>query len=198
LIVKDLESVSFNFISSLDPTLASARDLQFEPIVRSSKNSGIQSAPFDINPMRKFAPEDFTEGPQVLAAALQGRFESHFLGMDKSQMEAEIGYVESTLTQSPETRLVVVADADFIVDRNLRGNDNLAFFLNMVDWLSQDEALIGIRSRQVTARPLKEISPGARKLIKYGNTFGLPFLVIVFGVVRWQVRKRVKRKSAIL
>ena len=195
LMVKDLETMSFNFVSSLDSSLASSRGLRFDPIIWSSKNSGTQVAPFDIDPYRQFGPENFTKGPQVLAATLQGSFKSYFSEMDKSQIEAEIGFVESTLTQSPETRLVVVGDADFVIDRNTRGTDNLAFFLNMVDWCSQDEILISIRSREVTTRPLKEVSPGARKLIKHGNTFGLPFLVIVFGVVRWQIRKKVKRKS---
>jgi ABC-2 type transport system permease protein len=195
LMVKDLEAVGFNYVSSLDSDPASDKGFLFEPIVLSSKNSGTQKAPFDINPMRKFAPEDFTEGPLVLAAALKGSFKSYFADMDLSELETEIGYVDSLRAESPDNRLMVVADADFILDKNVRGNDNLAFFLNMVDWLTQDEALISIRSRQVTTRPLKEISPAGRKLVKYGNTFGLPFLVIVFGVVRWQIRKKIRRKD---
>jgi len=197
LIVKDLEQVSFNFVSSLDSSLASTTGLRFDPIIWSSKNSGTQVAPFNVNPYRQFGPENFTQGPLILAATLQGSFRSYFSDKDKSEIEAEIGYVDSVLTQSLETRLVAIADADFVTDRNIGGTDNLTFFLNMVDWLSQDEALISIRSKQVTTRPLKQISPGARKLIKYGNTFGLPFLVIVFGVVRWQIRRQVKRKSLI-
>jgi gliding-associated putative ABC transporter substrate-binding component GldG len=197
LMVKDLETVSFSYVSSLDSSLAPAKGLRFEPVVRSSKNSGIQTSPFDVNPLRQFAPEDFTQGGQILAAAVQGRFQSYFANFDQAQLELEVGYVESTVTESPENRLVVVGDADFIIDQNLRGNDNLAFFLNMVDWLTQDEALIGIRSRQVTSRPLKDVSPAGKKLIKYGNTFGLPLLVIVFGVARWQIRRKVKRKDLI-
>ncbi len=192
LIVKDLGTLSFNFVSSLDLSSTSAKGLRFCPIVRSSNRSGTQVAPFDVNPYKKFAQEDFSENALILAATLQGSFKSYFSDMDKSELEAEIGFVDSIMTQSPETRLVIVGDADFVTDQNITGTDNLTFFLNMVDWLSQDEALIAIRSKQVTTRPLKEISPGARKLIKYGNTFGLPFLVILFGVVRWQIRRQVK------
>ncbi len=198
LIVKDLETVTFNFISSLDSGLASSENLRFDPIVWSSENSGVQQAPFDINPYRQFDRSDFADGPQILAATVQGSFSSHYADWDESRIETEVGFVESTLTKSPETRVAVVGDADFAKDQNLRGNDNLAFFLNIVDWLSQDEALITIRSKQVTARPLKEISPGTKKFVKYGNTFGLPFLVIVFGVVRWQIRKQIRRKSQAL
>jgi gliding-associated putative ABC transporter substrate-binding component GldG len=192
LIVKDLGTVCFNFASSLDPSSASARGIRFDPIIRSSERSGVQSAPFDVNPFKQFGREDFAAGGQILAATLQGSLKSNFADKDLEEIQAEVGFIDSVLTESPETRMVVAGDADFIVDRNLRGTDNLAFFLNMVDWLSQDEALIAIRSKQVTPRPLKEISAGAKKAVKYGNTFGLPFLVILFGVVRWQVRKRVK------
>jgi gliding-associated putative ABC transporter substrate-binding component GldG len=195
LIVKDLGTVCFNFASSLDPGPASGKGIRFDPIIWSSKSSGVQSAPFDINPFREFGREHFAAGGQILAATLQGSFKSNFADKDISEIQAEVGFIDSVLTESPETRMVVAADADFIIDRNLRGTDNLAFFLNMVDWLSQDEALIAIRSKQVTPRPLKEVSTGAKKLIKYGNTFGLPFLVILFGVVRWQIRKRVKAQT---
>ena len=155
----------------------------------------MQSAPFDINPFKEFGREDFAPGGLILAATLQGSFRSNYSDKDISEIQAEVGFVDSVLTESPETRMVVAADADFISDRNVRGTDNLAFFLNMVDWLSQDEALIAIRSKQVSPRPLKEISAGTKKLVKYGNTFGLPVLVILFGVVRWQIRRRFKETS---
>ena len=195
LMVKDLESVTFNFVSSLDSSRTAPSDIKFDPIVRSSDVSGIQKAPFDINPYRQFSRADFADGPQILAATVEGTFRSYYADWDKSQIEDQVGFVETTLTVSPETRLAVVGDADFALDQNLRGNDNLAFFLNMVDWLAQDEALISIRSKQVTSRPLKEVSSGAKKIIKYGSTLGLPVLVVLFGVARWQFRKRVMRKS---
>jgi gliding-associated putative ABC transporter substrate-binding component GldG len=195
LIVQDLETVTFNFVSSLDSSEAAPRDLRFDPIVWTSDVSGIQKAPFDINPYRQFNRGDFASGPQIVAATVQGKFKSYYANWDQSRIENEIGFVESTRTESPETRLAVVGDADFALDLNLRGNDNLSFFLNLVDWLSQDEALIAIRSKEVTSRPLDEVSSGAKKLIKYGNTLGLPVLVVIFGVLRWQIRKRVRGKA---
>lgn len=196
LIVKDLEGVTFNFVSSLDSSSGiTSRHLRFNPIVWSSDKSRSETEPFDINPLRQFRKEDFTQGPQILAATVQGSFRSYYADWDRSQIEEKIGYVDSVLTEGIESRIVVVGNANFIVDQNLKGNDNLTFFLNIIDWLYQDEAMVNIRSKQVTSRPLKEISSGARKLIKYGNIFGLPFLVIVFGVIRWQLKKQIKRKA---
>ena len=70
---------------------------------------------------------------------------------------------------------------------------NIAFLLNAVDWLALDEGLIQIRTREVTNRPLAEVSEGVKTTVKYANILGPASLVILFGVVRWQLRRR--RKS---
>ncbi len=198
MMVKDLGAVSLYFVSSLEPSLISNKNIRFDPLVRSSKNSGTQAVPCDVNPFREFSQGDFGKSNLVLAATLQGNFTSYFAGKEKPPLPSGTVSPESTLSSSPQTRLVVVGDADLVTDQSIKGTDNLTFFLNMVDWLSQDEALIAIRSKQVTTRPLKEVSPGTKKLVKYGNTLGLPFLVILFGVVRWQIRQRAKRKISTL
>jgi gliding-associated putative ABC transporter substrate-binding component GldG len=196
MMVKNLGTVSFYFVSSLDPVVqASSKGVQFDPIVSSSPHSGSQPVPCDINPYRKFSQADFNQNNLTLAATLQGSFPSYFAGKEKPPAASGSSSSDSTLSSSIPTRLVVVGDADWVTDQNVRGMDNLTFFLNMVDWLSQDEALIAIRSKQVTTRPLKEISVGAKRLVKYGNTLGLPFLVILFGVVRWQIRRQYKGRN---
>ena len=102
---------------------------------------------------------------------------------------------ESTLTQSPENRMVVVGDADFIKDGSIRNKGNLVFFMNIVDWLSQDENLIAIRSKELTVRPLKPLSPGQKTFARYANILGLPLVVILFGLLRWRIRKQIKGKQ---
>ena len=90
-----------------------------------------------------------------------------------------------------ESRLVVVGDGEFFVDAKGGGDrDNLLFFQNMVDWLAQDEALISIRSREVTDRPLRPVSEPTKRIVKYANIFGSPLLVALLGVAVWQARKR--------
>lgn len=197
-IVKNLENVDFPFVSTLDSTLARQRNLDFIPLVMSSSRSGIQTYPYDINPFRKFDRTDFGMANLVLAAVVQGSFGSYFSDKEIPEPEEpspQFDRPDSTLTQSPENRLVVVGDADFIKDGSMRSKSNLVFFMNIVDWLSQDENLISIRSKEVTARPLKELSPAQKRLAKYGNILGLPFVVIIFGLLRWRIRKQVKRSQ---
>lgn len=198
LIVQNLENVDFPFVSSLDSSYAAGKNLRLIPLVRSSSRSGTQSHPFDANPFREFKRSDFDKSNLLLAAAVQGSFESYFKDKETPEPEepsAQFVRPESTLTRSPDNRMVVVGDADFIKDRSIRSQSNLIFFMNVVDWLSQDENLIAIRSKEVTSRPLKQLSSGQKKLARYANVLGLPVVVILFGLLRWRIRKQVKGKQ---
>jgi gliding-associated putative ABC transporter substrate-binding component GldG len=198
LIVKRLENLDFPFVSSLDSASAAKKNLDFVPLVKSSPKSGTQSYPFDVSPYREFDRSDFNMEDLVLAAVVQGSFQSYFKDKEIPQPEEpseKLTRPESTLTQSPENRLVVVGDADFVKDRSISSKSNLVFFMNIVDWLSQDENLITIRSKEVTSRPLKEISSAQKKLARYANVLGVPMVVILFGLIRWRIRSQVKRKQ---
>ena len=83
-----------------------------------------------------------------------------------------------------------MADGDFVQDSYSQQGDNLALVQNIVDWLSQDEGLISIRSKTITSRPLVELEPGTRKLIKWFNILAVPVIFILFGLVRWMARRR--------
>jgi ABC-type uncharacterized transport system involved in gliding motility auxiliary subunit len=92
-------------------------------------------------------------------------------------------------------RLVVVGSLDFATDRFVRtAPENLAFTLNAVDWLAQDEELISIRSKDRRPPPLLFESPALREGVKYANVVGLPLLVGVLGVIRLLRRRRRTRE----
>ena len=61
--------------------------------------------------------------------------------------------------------------------------------MNVVDWLTLGESLIGIRSRTVTSRPLKEIGEGAKATIRFLCTFGIPIILIIWGLLRRYARR---------
>ena len=97
------------------------------------------------------------------------------------------------LDQCADNRIVVVGDGEFFADSKGGGDrDNLLFFQNMVDWLAQDEALITIRSREVTDRPLKPLSEPSKRFVKYANMLGSPLVVVLLGIGVWQARRRRK------
>jgi ABC-type uncharacterized transport system involved in gliding motility auxiliary subunit len=68
--------------------------------------------------------------------------------------------------------------------------ENGVFVLNAVDWLAQDEGLIGIRSRDRRPPRLVFTSPMLQQGIKYGNVLGVPFLIALAGFVRLVRRRR--------
>ncbi|MCX6641411.1 MAG: GldG family protein [bacterium] len=193
--VKELENMMLFFPSTIDTSFAAAKGLKIEPLLYSSQQSKRQMGRYDINPQQKYDPKEFNEGPFILGAAITGSFKSYFadkgIPSGDSTMPVPTG-LTTTQESPPDNRLVVIGDGHFPQDAYASDPSNIEFVLNMVDWLALDEALIQIRSRDVTSRPLAEVSDGVKATVKYANIFAPPILVVLIGVVRWQVRRRKK------
>ena len=92
---------------------------------------------------------------------------------------------------SSSGRMVVVGDASFVEAQFVQANPgNVLFVANAIDWLAQDEALLGIRSKNRTPPQLVFASDGGRNLLKWGNLIGVPFLFVLLGIVRVTGRRR--------
>ena len=90
-----------------------------------------------------------------------------------------------------KARLVAVGNGIFASDDFLRRSpENLAFALNAVDWLAQDEALMSIRSKDRSPPPLLFSSNAVRDVVKYFNLIGLPLLIALAGAVHLVRRRR--------
>ncbi|MBU0519024.1 GldG family protein [bacterium] len=191
--VMDLENLMLFFPSTIDTTYAAEKNLSLTPLFFSTDHSKTQVNRFDIKPLEKINQEEFTGGPYVLAAALEGEFTSFFQGkaVPAGDSQAPPRNIE-IIPNSPLSRLVVVGDGHLAQDMYMGDPSNLAFLLNMVDWLAGEEDLIEIRTRDVTNRPIAEVSAGVKNTVKYANMFAPPLILIVIGLVRWQIRRRRK------
>lgn len=69
---------------------------------------------------------------------------------------------------------------------------NLEFVFNALDWGIQNEALVDIRSKGFTARPIQAMSDGARTGLILFMIVGLPGLFAMLGVLRFVRRRRGK------
>lgn len=97
--------------------------------------------------------------------------------------------------ESGAGRMIVVGDASFAEGQYMQASPgNLLFIANAIDWLAQDEALIGIRSKDRTPPNLVFESEGAQGLLKWSNLIGVPLLVVLFGL--WRVTGRRRRAEA--
>ena len=142
----------------------------------------------------------------TVAVALEGKFKSFYADKeipsvptaadeantsdDQTLTPAQDADPRTTKTESAQTQIVVVGTAQFLTQ--LRP-DGVNFFLNTVDWLTLGDALIGIRSHTITDRPLREVSEIEKNLIKYLCIVGVPLLVIIFGLLRYFLKRRAKR-----
>ncbi len=187
-IVKDLQGLIFYFVSSLDTNLAVNKGLKAEVLVRSSKRSGRQSGFIMIDPFHRYTQEELAESNIPVAAVVSGSFTSFF-----SASGREGKALAPQATKSPDTRIVVVGDGDFMKDDFANNRGNMTFFINIVDFLADDAGLITIRSKNVAQPPLEQVSDGTKKLLKYGDLIVPPLLVIGYGLLRWRRRIALKR-----
>ena len=182
-IVKDLPSIVFPFVSSLDTTLSAALGVRTEVLMYSSERAGRQSGFMTIDPFQKYTEEDLPEKNIPFAVLVEGSFRSYFAGKE----------LQPTLTSSPETQIIVVGDGDFMKDEYLGGGGNITFFANVVDYLADDTGLITIRSKNINLPPLEEVSDGTKKMLKYGNLLLPPLIIVGYGLFRWRKRNAMKR-----
>lgn len=192
--LKAIRQVRLYFPSSIDTSLVEGKEnISLTVLMRTSEKSALQSYPYNINPLTLGRPTWDHSGIPV-GILLQGKFRSFWAGKEVPTDTSGSPITEDpVIPESPNTRIVVIADANFIVDTYLvPGLDNLTCVLNLIDWLVQDEKLVEIRSRQVTSRPLKEVADTTKKMVKYANIFIPPVVVIGFGLFRWRMRKASK------
>jgi ABC-type uncharacterized transport system involved in gliding motility auxiliary subunit len=88
----------------------------------------------------------------------------------------------------PETRVVVVGDSDFAANGFLNIPGNRDMFLNIVNWLAQQENLIAVRPRDPEDRRIA-VSAGQDRLIFWFTVLIMPGLILLAGVHAWWRRR---------
>jgi ABC-type uncharacterized transport system involved in gliding motility auxiliary subunit len=90
--------------------------------------------------------------------------------------------------RTPETRIVALGDSDFATNETIAFAGNRDFFMNALNWLSQQENLIAIRPRQPEDRRLT-LTPDQQNRIAILTIFLIPGLVFATGVYTWWKRR---------
>jgi len=181
--VARLESLILPWASSLEVLSDQLKDnSQVSYLAKTTNKAWKQADNFNLNPQQGLMPNSQIDQYNLAIA-----------------ISAKINNASGQGSASPETaglaagRLIVVGDSDFMRDNFVRNfPENLIFFQNLVDSLSLDEDLINIRSKGVTDRPIKELSEGIKVAVRYLNIFGLTIIVVLFGMIRYFIRRRSK------
>ncbi len=175
-ITKGISTVFFQFTNPIkyngNPSVI------FTPLVRSSNKSGTQKVPVYFNLGKEWSQNDFPLSGIVLAAALEG-----------------------PITGNTKSKMVVVANGNFAVNgesekANQLQPDNVNLFVNSIDWLSDDTGLIELRTKGVASHPLNQVEDGTKALLKYFNFLFPILLIILYGFVRFQMKRNERLKRA--
>ncbi|NLI32501.1 MAG: hypothetical protein GX422_06925 [Deltaproteobacteria bacterium] len=85
--------------------------------------------------------------------------------------------------------LLVAGDSDFISNANFGLSGNGDLFLNMVNFLAEEETLITIEPRDKAGKPLL-LSQGQARAMFWMVLVLVPLLVLVAGFAVYRVRRR--------
>ena len=196
-IVKGLKRLNVLFMSPLDLNHMIADGCDRQILFTSSEVSGIRSLPVDISPEKRYAESDFTKELVPLGAVLTGRFESYFNDKDipvyTGPDTLDTSPIPDKLSETQDSRMVVIGNGTFVTDDYRRNQTSFVVLMNTADWMTQEEGLISIRSKKMTARALEVVSDGAKPVIKYINMFGMSVLVVLFGLIRWRVKRSTRK-----
>lgn len=197
-LTRGLTQVVFPFMSPLTILPDLPEGVTAEALVKSSEKAWVKTPPYDLNPLQRWNSADLGPGGEKsLIVTLSGKIPSAFVAPG-----AEVSSIDPAdpnaggLDAATNARVLIAGGHQMVMDDFLsRANQVLA--LNLIDWLAQDEALLAVRSRGLTAEPLDEISSEKRSTAKYLNILGLPLLFVGYGVIRWRLRESRRSKVSL-
>lgn len=192
--IKDLSSLSVPFVSPLEIDLKEQPDVEASELLRSSKYSWINDRVYTINPFEKQVPP--TPGQRkehLLGVVLKGSWKSYY---EKNKQPDQID-TDDLILKSGETRIIVVGSGGVFDSAMPLEPANFTFFVNMLDWLTQDVGIVAIRSKGVNYQVIGETSALFRGIFKVLNVFLVSIVMAGFGLFRWRRRKNWKERIAL-
>ena len=173
---REIATLFLPWASSIDTS--GARPGTVTPLFTTSPNAGVEAQTAMLAPQREDYARDALESRLVAVQINPG-----------AATDDDDG-------DHPAGRLIVVSSDDFAGDQWVRNaSQNVAFALNAVDWLSQEEGLIGIRAKDRSPPPLVFEGESTGDLIQYGNIIGVPVLLMLLGAFRLWRRRRLSQRA---
>lgn len=193
-IVKDFSPATFfPLIRSVDMTINPVKGISVTSLVKTSPNS--------------WAETDFDRFKNGEAAFDQGKDRKGPVSIgvvasfDKRKEDSENTFrhpFDPEDTRQPEEdektkggRIVIIGDSDFASNSRINILGNSDFFLNIVNWLLEEEDLISIRPRKSTGQAFT-LTKIQQRLIFWIPLVVMPGLFIISGIAVYKKRKNMK------
>ncbi len=197
---KDLPSfagipqIFLGLTSSLDTSIAMSKGVKVAPLLITSNKTGVNKDIAIIQTSGKMLPDSmFKEKNLVVGSIYTGKYASFYKGKPiPGDTTAGSPPAPTSIKEEspPDLKMIVMGNGDFPQD-DFRGPDeNLVFFSDMVDYMTDDAGLSEIRQKDSNPKPIKQIEDSTRKILKYTLLAGPPVLVLLFGVFRWKRRRK--------
>ena len=178
----------FPYARSVNPAEDKPEGISASIIAKSSQNSWSERQ-LDQQEVT-FSEDNDVSGPISLAvvATIQPKEKKEEEPEEESTEEEKKQEEGDEFQSQKEARIAVFGDSDFVTNRYyyLSGNGN--FFLNTVNWLTEEEDLIAIQPKTSSPRTI-QLSPSQGRLIFFVSLVILPLAVLITGISIW-VRRR--------
>lgn len=174
-VASGLDLAMFQFAAPL--AFVGDTSIRYAPLLMSSGKSALLAPPAVVDIRKAWSDADFPDGPQVLGAALEGTFAP-------PQRSRAVVFTNGTFCNSFANGQPVQLP---------QGNVDL--MVNAVDWVSHNTGLLELRGKEVSYRPIADVGDARRALLKWMNLLLPVALVIGYGLLRaqWRRRQRMRR-----
>jgi gliding-associated putative ABC transporter substrate-binding component GldG len=184
--------VFLGFTSDIDISLAGTKGLKATPLLITSPKTGLNQEFAMVQASGKMLPDSMFKFKDLNVGVIyDGKLNSFYTGkqipLDTAQGSAPPpGGVKG---QSPDTKVIVIGNGDFALDEFRGPDENLLFFANLIDYMTDDAGLSMIRMKDANPKPLNSVEDSTKTLVKYGMLVGPPLLVLLYGLMRWRKKK---------
>ena len=190
-IVKDFSTATFFPLTrSVDMTVNPVDGIRVTSLVKSSPNSWAET-----NKVRfKSGEAVFEENKDIKGPVSIGVVASLNYKKDEPERfrhDFEPKENKPKNDEKKEGRIVVIGDSDFASNSRINILGNSDFFLNIINWLLEEEELISIRPKQSTGQVFT-LNKSQQKMIFWIPLVVMPGLFILSGIAVYKKRKNMK------
>jgi gliding-associated putative ABC transporter substrate-binding component GldG len=180
---RKLKTATFPFAHPISFSTGPA-GLKFTSLADSSRYSWYQTTHFlaPNQPAEKLETQQ--KGPFSLAGIVEGDF---------FKVAASTAAAREGSSNNAPGRLILVGTSYQFHPSMANKAANVAFIMNLLEWSFQDEALLSIRAKGLSYRPLRRLPDAQRLLIKHLLVWSLPIGLLLLGFASYR-RQATRRK----